>query len=568
MRDFVRPGTVAWMRPTPLLALLAALTAGCGDAPALASLTSAATESPQLSSSTGADENTATASPSDSDTGTGDTTPTSSSAQPDTTGEPSTGPGDPVLPPTLREASLTPTLIEVEGPIAAHALAMHADGVRMQIDAGLPIELAEVAPGEFTAEIGVFTALSNGTHEVVFTAWQGETESEPVPLHYEAMLKPAGGEAFWDASGVLGAGFGRSVAVDPAKGWVYEAGDYIQGDQHRCFIRRRGAQGEYLDADIVEVLPDKPCTATAITVAEDGTLHVLAEAELNGKQVWWLGRKDSWDAPMLNLAWGAPGEQAHALAQRPGAAEVAVCGTTPTNNLDTTDGQVTIFRKDAPGSKVAPFDYRPIPDDLPHRFGETLRDCAYSGDVLVLAGEVNGRHSDDITKLRDRLLLVEYDTIEDAAQWTVAGVGPGVAVQSGARSLAITDSDTYLTYGFACEDACKPQLHLREFMPGGVPSGWNVLPPVSATLATDIVWSPAGYAIISAGKVNGPWWTEFWSQGWIPGQELPVWSYSHLDQPNLHAALAIAVAKFGRIYIAGIAGQGDLEVPAFAIVDP
>lgn len=61
MRDFVRPGTVAWMRPTPLLALLAALTAGCGDAPALASLTSAATESPQLSSSTGADENTATA---------------------------------------------------------------------------------------------------------------------------------------------------------------------------------------------------------------------------------------------------------------------------------------------------------------------------------------------------------------------------------------------------------------------------------------------------------------------------------------------------------------------------
>lgn len=61
MRDFVRPGTVAWMRPTPLLALLAALTSGCGDAPALASLTSAATESPQLSSSTGADENTATA---------------------------------------------------------------------------------------------------------------------------------------------------------------------------------------------------------------------------------------------------------------------------------------------------------------------------------------------------------------------------------------------------------------------------------------------------------------------------------------------------------------------------
>ncbi len=567
MRDFGEPGILPGMRRVALTSLAAVLVAGCGDAPALASLTSAATETPHGSTSAASETTTTGVEPPLSGTGTSDaSTDAAETGEPGSTGESTTRPVEPALPPKILDATLTPSFIEVEGPIAAHVLAEQANGVRMQIDGGDPIELEEVAPGEFAGDVGVFTALSNGVHDVAFTAWQDEQTSDVVVVQYEAALKPAGGEAFWDASGVLGAGFGRGVAVDQVDGWVYEAGDFQEDGQNRCYVRRRGAQGEYLEADLVQVLADKSCTTIAITVAEDGTLHVLAEAELNGKPVWWLGRKDSWDAPMLTLAWGLPGEKAYALAQHPDRAEVAVCGTAPTNAVDSIDGLVAIFRKGLPGYRPEPFDYRP--DAKPHLFAETLRDCAYNGDVLALAGEAHGKHPDNVTKIRNRLLLVEYDTVTETAQWTVAGIGPGLAVQSGARSVAITDAGTYLTYGFTCEDDCKSQLHLREFLPGGVPSGWNVLPPVNATFATDIVWSPAGYAIISAGKVNGPWWTEFWSQGWVPGQELPVWSYSHLDQPNLHAALAIAVAKFGRIYIVGIAGQGDLEVPAFAIVDP
>lgn len=567
MRDFSEPGIVPRMRRIALVPLTALLAAGCGDAPALASLTSAATETPHESTSSASEATTTGAEPPISETSTSDaSTDAGETVEPGSTGEPTTGPVEPALPPKILNATLTPSVLEVEGPIAAHALAEEADGVRMQIDGGEPIELDEVAPGEFAGELGVYTSLANGTHDVAFTAWKDEQASDALVVQYEAALKPAGGEAFWDASGVLGAGFGRGVAVDQVNGWVYEAGDFQEDGQNRCYVRRRGPQGEYLEADLVEVLADKSCTATAITIAEDGTLHVLAEAVLNGKKVWWLGRKDSWDAPMLTLAWGLPGEKAYALAQHPDAAEVAVCGTAPTNAIDAIDGMVAIFRKGLPGYRPAPFDYRP--DAKTHLFAETLRDCAYNEDVLALAGEAYGKHPDSMTKIRDRLVLVEYDTLADTAVWTVAGIGPGLAVQSGARSIAVTDAGTYLTYGFTCEDDCKSQLHLREFLPGGVPSGWNVLPPVNATLATDIVWSPAGYAIISAGKVNGPWWTEFWSQGWVPGQELPVWSYSHLDQPNLHAALAIAVAKFGRIYIVGIAGQGDLTVPAFAIVDP
>ena len=571
MREFVRTGSLVAMRPATLLFLLAVPAAGCGDAPALASLTSAVIDTPH-GSSTGTDElttgtdaeppNGATGTSSGS-TDTGDTTLVG-----DSTGEPSAGSGEPALPPTLREATLTPDVIEFEGPVVAHALAEDAEGVRMRIDGGDAIELALVAPGEFAGELGVFTALANGTHDVVFTAWQGEQESAPLLVQYEAKLKAAGGEAYWDASGVLGEGFGRGVAVDQVSGQIYELFDVNEGGEDRCYVRQRGAQGEYFDADLVAVLPGKSCSATAITLAADGTLHVLAETELGGKTVWWLGRMDSWKAPMLTLDWGEPGEKAHALAQRPDAAEVAVCGTTPTNAIDKVDGMVAIFREGLPGYRPAPFDYKPTPFDDPNIFGETLRDCAYDADVLVLAGEAFGDHPDYKNKEEtSRLLLVEYDLQAEAAHWTIAELGPGPAVQSGARSLVVTPDGTYLTLGYACEFECDSQLHLREFLPGGVPSGWNLLPAVDAS-ATDLVWSPAGYAVVAAAKVNGPWWTEFWLQAWIPGEEIPAWTYGHPDQPDLHIVFAVAVAKYGRIYAVGVAGQGDLQVPVLAIVDP
>jgi hypothetical protein len=543
--------------------LLAA--AGCFP-PALTPLTSAATETSHGFTSTGADvpESTSEA-PGSSDTSTGGLM-SGTTSEPEDTGDSSTG--QPALP-KLLEVTLTPALITVEGPISAHALAQDADGVRMQVDGAAPIELDEVAPGEFAGEFGVFTALSNGTHDVFFTAWGDSTDSEPLARQYEAKLSPAGGEAYWDASGVLGQGFGRGVAVDPITGAVYELLDIKKDGGNRCHVRRRGAQGEYFEADLIAVLPEQQCTGTAISVAGDGTLYVLAEGQLNGDAAWWLGRKDSWEAPMLTLAWGDPGEKAYAIATHAERAEVAVCGTAPSNAMDDVlDGMVGIFRKDMPGYEPPPFDYTGNQIGMPHFFDETLRDCAYDGDTLVLAGEANGFHPDNILVKYSRLLLIEYDTLSNAAHWTVAEPGPGLAVQSGARSLAITDGGTYLTFGYACAEKCTPQLHLREFLPGGVPSGWNVLPAVNATLATDLAWSPAGYAVIAAGKVQGQWSTEFWLQGWEPGKETPAWEYGHLDQPGLQIALAVAIAKFGRIYAVGVAGQGDIHVPALAIVDP
>ncbi len=482
--------------------------------------------------------------------------------EPGSSGEASTG-VEPLMPPKVHEARLTPDALEVEGPIAALALAQNADGVRMRVDGGDPVELEEAAPGEFVGELGVFTALSNGIHDVAFTAWAGTMETEPLVVQYEATLDPAGSEAFWDASGVLGAGIARAVAVDQVEDWVHELGDLEAAGERHCYVRRRGPSGEYIDADLVEVLPGQNCTATAITIAEDGTLHMLVEATINGAPVWWLGRKDSWDSPTLTLAWGGPGEKGYALAQHPGRAEVAVCGTMPTVDDDAVDGMVAIFRKDAPGFMAPAFDYQS------HKFDESVRDCAYDADLLVLVGEVHGEHPDSPKGVEfDRLLLIEYDTGSDAVEWTVAGPGPGLAVHSGARSLAITDAGTYLTFGFACESVCKPQLHLREFLPGGVPSGWNVLPAVAATFATDLVWSPAGHAILAAGKTKGQWATEFWLQGWIPGEETPAWSYSHLDQPKLQVPLRVATAKFGRIYAVGMSEEGDIVVPALAIVNP
>ncbi|HEY0138133.1 MAG TPA: hypothetical protein VGB85_28800 [Nannocystis sp.] len=558
------------MRPATVSFLLVVLAAGCGDAPALASLTSAATET-QHSSSTGAgDRTTGTdAEPPDSETGTSGSTDTGDTTiEGGATGELGSGSGEPAPPPTLREATLTPDVIAFEGPVVVHALADDAEGVRMRVDGGEPVELTLVAPGEFAGEIGVFTALSNGTHDVVFTAWQGEEESAPLLVQYEAKLRNAGGEAYWDASGVLGEGFGRGVAVDQVSGQIYELFDVDEGGEQRCYVRQRGAQGEYFDADLVAVLPGKSCTATAITATADGTLYVLAETELNGQKVWWLGRMVSWKAPLLTLDLGEPGEEAHALAQHPDSGDVAVCGTMPTNKKDEVDGMVVIFREGLPGYRPAPFDYKPTPDDFPNQFGETLRDCAYAGGTLVLTGELFGVHPDYKDEGETtRLVLVEYDVQADAAHWTVAGIGPGSAVQSGARSLVVTAEGTYLTLGHTCELECEPQLHLREFLPGGVPSGWNVLPAVDAS-ATDLAWSPAGYAVLAAAKVKGPWWTEFWLQAWVPGDEVPAWSYGHPDQPDLHIVFAIAIAEYGRIYAVGVAGQGDLHVPALAIVDP
>lgn len=569
MRDFVRTGILAPMRRACLVPLLVML-GGCGDAPAAAGWTSAPTESSQGSTGTTGDGSTTagtspsamgTSGPGGPDMGDGESGSSSN------TDAASTGSTEPVLPPALLEATVTPDVLTVEGPIAVHAVAEHADGVRMRVDDGDVVELDEVAPGEFVGELAVFTALDNGVHDVVFTAWKGDEASPSQLVQYETKLQPAGSEAYWDASGALGAGFARSVAVDQDLGWVFEFGDLEVNGEHHCFVRRRGAAGEYFDADIHDVLAGQPCTATSITIADDGTLHLLAETTLNGASVWWLGRKASWDAPIQTVAWGSPGEKAHAATQHPDRAEVAVCGTTATKEIDLVDGMVAIFREDMPGFKPLPFDYAPE-DKFPHRFGETLRDCAYDGDVLVLAGEANGKHANAQDKDRNRLLLIEYDTQAAAIHWTFAGPGPALSTQSGARALAITDGGTYVTFGYACEDTCAPQLHLREFLPGGVPSGWNVLPAVNATLATDVAWSSAGYVVIAAGKVNGPWWTEFWLQGWVTGDEAPVWSYGHLDQPHLHIALAIAIARFGRIYAVGVAGLGDLDVPGFAVVNP
>lgn len=214
------------------------------------------------------------------------------------------------------------------------------------------------------------------------------------------------------------------------------------------------------------------------------------------------------------------------------------------------------------------FDYLPKLDgeDLSHQFDETITDCAYTGERLAMVGEAYGKHvaqgKQEVTP-RNRMFVLENTPNTELLTWTVAESGPGNMTQSGATALAIDDQDRSIIGLFTCADVCDHFGEVRIYESGGklaelVPLANEVLPPF------DIAWSPAGYLVLASAEKTDNFASQFLVQAFWPGGFMPVWHYGQAEQPNWHAALALAIGP--GVIVAG--GFGGLGYPALAYINP
>jgi hypothetical protein len=265
-----------------------------------------------------------------------------------TTPPPTGDTGEPAEPPQIVDIVLTPAYAAQPGAIDVAVTVASATGARMTLDDGEPIELSARGPDVFGGAIPVFTALANGPYTARFTPSHGDLDGETIETPYELALPAAGTQGFWESGDFLGPGRVAGMVPTPT-GHVVEFGTHGPADAPRCYLRRRDAGGAWSMDDVASPLPDLDCEALDLTLAADGALHLLARRAANGDERWWHARIPAWGEPAENLALGAAGEQAVALAAHPAGA-VAVCGTTPTGELDGIDAMAQVFHPNHPGT--------------------------------------------------------------------------------------------------------------------------------------------------------------------------------------------------------------------------
>jgi hypothetical protein len=348
-----------------------------------------------------------------------------------------------------------------------------------------------------------------------------------------------------------------AIAVLP-DGRPVEFGTYHELGEPRCYLRLRDRTGE--PVEFVPVLAPAYCTAIDLTIDRDtGLMHVLLERKSGDGLKWWAGEISAWGAGPENIGIGAVGDTALALASRPGL--VAVCGSKPVATTDTRDALAVLLRPNQPAEERL-FDYMQQGDLLQHKFAETTRDCTFADDTLVLVGEAYGRHQIDDKNYRDRLMVIEYDIAAEDSVWTVAGPGPGV--QSRALAVDVDDEGRYHLAGYTCLDACEPEGEVRVHAPGGKLVSQTSLGPLGSAWfgPHDIAWSPAGYAVVALGEMQGQSFV-FKVQAFTPGVYEPLWTFLPNDKQGLQLALAVAIGPFGEVYAGGI---GAANHPAFAVI--
>ena len=512
------------------------------------------TTDPGGSEPTVASDPTPTTTAEPADTGV-DTTGVDSS---DTGSEPgsSTTAAEPEEPPSIVGFDLEPDLIEDNGLIHVEVSTLHADGVRMQLENGDVIELTGQADN-FSGDIAVFSGFDNGERVAVLTPYRADLEGEPKPAPYYIALPEPGSEIDWETGDLIGSsGFVVAMGVLPDRRWV-ELGTFYDKGEPRCFLRVRDLDGSWGLVDFMSVLPAY-CTATDLTVDPvTGTLHVLVDRKGDDGVRWWLAEIASWGKGAKEISVGSIGDKALALARHPDM--VAVCGAKKVATDDLLDAFAVLVRPGEDGEERL-FDYDKV--DEPHTFTETVRDCGFEGDTLVMVGEAWGKHDKKEQVYRDRLALLEYDVLTDKENWTV--VGPTLGLQSRALTLAIDDQKRYHVAGYSCLDDCEPDGDLWGFLLGGMLFTHTPLGLLGSDLGGphDIAWSPAGYLVIASGEMQGQSYL-FKVEAVEPENPVPLWTFTPKDMQGLQIAFAVAVEPYGKVCAGGI-GAGNY--PAFACI--
>ncbi len=455
--------------------------------------------------------------------------------------------------PVIVDGVVIPDYIDENGLLNVAVTTQHADGARMLLDSGDLIELTPIRPGAFGGQIPAFTGLDNGKHTAVLTPWRDMVVGEPVDAHYVIALPAPGYEIGWHADGVNGSVAAIAVLPD---GRPVEFGTYMEMGAPHCYLRLRDKQGQ--SVEFVPVLASAYCRATDLKIDRDtGVMHVLVERESGNEMVWWAGEISAWGKGLTNIGIGAVGDTGLALAARPDV--VAVCGSRAVATMDKLDALAVLLRPNVP-AEARVFDH--VPSDDPkemHKFTETARDCTFAGDTLVLVGEVNGLHEQLV--LRDRLMLLESNLAAAAdPAWTVAG--PEQGVQTRALALDIDDEGRYHLAGYTCTDVCEPVGEVRIYAPGGKLVDHTSIGPLGSAWfgPHDIAWSPAGYAVVALGELQGQTFV-FKVQAFAQGVPLPLWTFLPNDKQGLQLAVAVAVGPYGEVYAGGI---GAADHPAFA----
>ncbi len=476
-----------------------------------------------------------------------------------TEGEPATT-GDEALPPVIVDVTLTPDPIKKNGAIAVSVTTELAEGVRMVVDDGGEVELAPGGgAGTFVGEIAVLTGLWNGPHAAVFAPWTSDLEGEVVARGFTIDLEDPGAKLFWETGDTIGGGTVAAMAVLP-NGDVIEFGQRWLAGKSRCYARRRDKGGAWKPTDVVDVMPGVECAPIDMAVTPKGSLVMLAyRTGVDGTR-WWIGEMPVWGSAALNRGLGGQDEAGMALAVQ-ASGTVAVCGTAPTQEADGLDAAVWFFEAGEVGVSRA-FDYNWPGVILPHTMRETVRDCVFAGDKLVLVGEAFGYHVDAQQDKFDRHFVLEYEVATKVEAWRVA-TGT-VAMQSGATAVTVDGEGKYVTAGYICGPTCDPAAELWTLDPEDglvwrTPLGEL---PSKAFGPHDVVWSPAGYAIVALGGTVGDE-KAFSVRAFAPFTFEPVWTFSHKEGGLFQMAFALAVGAYGQVYAGGFGAGG---YPAVAYI--
>ncbi len=460
-------------------------------------------------------------------------------------------------PPFILDVLVTPNPIDINGLVSVTVTADHAAGVRMETGLGASIELTpQPQPGVFIGAFPVVTGLQNGARSALLTPWKGMVDGETREASYKVALPKPGSQGLWETGDLIGAGRVAAVGTLPG-GELVEFGHHAPAGEPHCYLRRRDKGGLWDPADVIDVLPDTACEALDLKIDEHGALFVLFNYQSDNTSLWRLMKIPAWGQPAQHVALGVNDEKAVALALHDSGA-IAVCGTTPTGQVDEVDAMAQIFRPNLPGQSWT-VDYRLA--DKAHLFAERTRDCVFDGDLLTLVGAVYGAHGLELAK-RDRLFILRLDAATQTAAWFVAP--PSDKLQSGAETADVDGHGLLAIGAHTCDDDCKPFADLRLYDPQNT-LVWQVpLGSFSVELfaAQDIAWSPAGYIVVATGGLTGDE-TAFTVRAFAPSQVEALWTFTRKDLNVLHFVLALTIGEYGEVYAGGF---GANSYPAVAFI--